>query len=98
MRQPLGEREIWQQKSWGFMKTSPLLPAIGHPTVAVRTLLWEPTRLQEDRAVLGVVKGLKHSRSAQSVCLACNNQLTECNCANPYVAVITREINGFLPF
>lgn len=47
---------------------------------------------------LGAAKGLKTSRSAQSVWLACNNQLTECNCANPYVAVITREINGFLPF
>lgn len=69
-----------------------------------------PARLQEDTAVfweegclgvwlaLGTVKGLKPSRSAQSVWLACNNQLTECNCANPYVAVITREINGFLPF
>lgn len=80
------------------MKALPLLRGIGHLTMAVRTLSWEPARLQEDRAVLGVVKGLKHSRSAQSVSLACNNQLTECNCANPYVAVITREINGFLPF
>lgn len=46
----------------------------------------------------GAAKGLKLSRSAQSVWLARNNQLTKCNCANPYVAVITREINGFLPF
>lgn len=49
------------------------------------------------RLLCGAAKGLKRSNSAQSVCLAHNKQLTECNCANPYVAVITREINGFLP-
>lgn len=56
-------------------------------------MFWEGVWL-----ALGAVKGLKPSRSAQSVWLARNNQLMECNCANPYVAVITREINGFLPF
>lgn len=50
------------------------------------------------RLLYGAAKGLKRSNSAQSVRLAHNKQLTECNCANPYVAVITREINGFLPF
>lgn len=58
---------------------------------------WEEGCLQV-RPALGAAKGLKLSRSAQSVWLACNNQLTKCNCANPYVAVITSEINGFLPF
>lgn len=71
------------------------------------SLAEEPAGLQEDPALFGeegcldvrpAKKGLKLSRSAQSVRLACNNQLTKCNCANPYVAVITGEINGFLPF
>lgn len=85
------------------------MSCLGAEGCACWSLAQEPAGLQEcaaqfweegclDVLALGAAKGLKLSRSAQSVRLARNNQLTKCNCANPYVAVITREINGFLPF
>lgn len=86
------------------------MSCLGAGSCACWSFAWEPARFQENTALFweegcrdvrlaqGAAKGLKFSRSAQSVWLACNNQLTKCNCANPYVAVITREINGFLPF